>query len=73
MKAIELVEDLIYANYRHNRLLSPMTEPEQWEPIFGEDTLAMEGRFQSEMHESFLRDLDDDAAVESADDGCEVD
>ena len=46
-----MVENLIYAAYRHNRELSPHVEPERWGAAFhGYDVAAMEERYQHERH-----------------------
>lgn len=45
----QLVSDLTYLNYAHNRRISPDVSPERWARIYGADKVnSMEARFQSE-------------------------
>lgn len=44
----QIVSDLTYINYAHNRRMSPHITPEQWAQIYGPSTPAMEERFQKE-------------------------
>jgi hypothetical protein len=45
---MEIVQDLIYLSYFHNRKLSPDVTPEQWAGIFGPRVKDLENRFQAE-------------------------
>lgn len=42
-----LVDELIYANYAHNRAASPEVPVERWQLIYGASTPAMEARYQA--------------------------
>jgi len=44
-----MVSELTYLNYAHNRKLSPHISAEQWEPIYGPTTMTMEARYQREL------------------------
>lgn len=46
--ASDIVDDLTYRCYAHNRTIFPHVTPEEWVPVFGERTAAMEERFQAE-------------------------
>lgn len=45
---IDLVDELTYINYRHNRNLSPHISVERWELVYGAPAPAMEARYQAE-------------------------
>lgn len=45
---IDLVDELTYRNYRHNRNISPNITVERWEKCYGPNTQAMETRYQQE-------------------------
>lgn len=47
-----LIKELTYVSYHHNRQLAPEITPEQWEKVFGPAAQAMEARFQCESPES---------------------
>jgi hypothetical protein len=42
----EVVDDLTYRNYVHNRQISPHISVERWTKAYGPNTAAMEERFQ---------------------------
>lgn len=44
-----LIDDLSYANYKHNRTRSPEIPVEWYKTIFGEAVEAMERRYQAEI------------------------
>ena len=44
----QLVNELAYRNYRHNRELSPNITPERWNAVYGDATAKMEGWYQCE-------------------------
>lgn len=44
----EIIDDLTYCNYRHNRRLRPDISPERWVKVYGPNAVAMEERFQEE-------------------------
>lgn len=44
----EIIYDLVFINYAHNRDLAPDISPERWSRIYG-DTTAMEARYQREL------------------------
>ena len=44
----DLVADLTYLNYAHNRRLAPHITPHQWEKVYGPRTMLMEERYQQE-------------------------
>lgn len=48
-KAMELIESLNYACYRHNRRVSPNREPSDWKMIFGDKIERFEERYQREV------------------------
>lgn len=48
IKSEELIDDLTYFNYAHNRNLSPHITPESWAKVYGQRTPAMEERYQRE-------------------------
>ena len=41
-----LMDELIYANYAHNRQHSPDITPTRWKKVFGEAVDRMENRYQ---------------------------
>ena len=45
--AKELIDHLTYANYSHNRRISPNISPARWAKIYGSDAIAMEARYAS--------------------------
>jgi hypothetical protein len=55
---IDIIRDLTYINYAHNRRRSPHISPESWRKVYGETADAMEKRFQAEKfaeaHEEYL-------------------
>jgi hypothetical protein len=55
MTETELVVDLIYLSYFHNRKLTPDVTPEQWASIFGPRVKDLEDRFQAELEAAALR------------------
>jgi len=48
MAAKQIIADLTYANYRHNRTISPEVTPERWVKVYGPKTMEMEKRYQEE-------------------------
>lgn len=42
-----VIDELIYRNYAANRQYSPEITPERWAKVYGENTPAMEARFQA--------------------------
>jgi hypothetical protein len=48
MTAGQIVDELIYQNYKYNRIRSPEILPSQWAKIYGQATFEMEQRFQQE-------------------------
>lgn len=48
IEASELVDELIYINYAHNRTVSPTTTPEQWKKVYGAAADLMEARYRLE-------------------------
>lgn len=46
----EIISDLVYINYAHNRDISPEISPERWSQIYG-DTTNMEARYRKEKSE----------------------
>lgn len=40
------IDDLLYRNYKFNRLRSPHVEPERWDCIYGDRVSELEKRFQ---------------------------
>lgn len=48
-----IIADLTYANYKHNRTISPNTTPQQWVKVYGPKALEMEKRFEQEMYDLF--------------------
>lgn len=44
----QIIDELAYRNYRHNRELSPNITPERWAVVYGRATAKMEGRYQYE-------------------------
>ncbi len=47
----ELIDELTYRNYEHNRRISPHVTPERWAKSYGPTVAAMEERFQREQSE----------------------
>jgi len=47
----ELIDELTYRNYEHNRRISPHVSPKRWAKSYGPSTEAMEERFQREQSE----------------------
>lgn len=45
----EIINDLVYLNYAHNRRLSPGISPERWRKVYGPPVEEMEARFQAEL------------------------
>ena len=45
MNHSEIVDELTYRSYAHNRQLSPDVAPERWMAVFGEGAAQMEERF----------------------------
>lgn len=45
----DLVSDLTYINYAHNRQISPHISVERWEKVYGPTAPAMEARYQAEL------------------------
>ena len=45
----ELMDELTYANYKHNRGRAPEIPPERWKKIYA-NVDAMEARYQRETH-----------------------
>jgi len=48
MTARQIVDELTYINYAHNRRISPHVTPERWAELFP-NAQAMEARFQTEL------------------------
>ena len=48
MKPSEIVSELTYQSYAHNRQLSPDISPERWAKVFGVGAALMEERFHNE-------------------------
>ena len=49
MSAESIVDYLTYANYRHNRTISPHITPEQWAKCGYPNVTAMEAKYQAEI------------------------
>lgn len=45
----ELVDQLTYLNYAHNRTISPNVTPERWEKVYGPGVWEMEEQYQREL------------------------
>jgi hypothetical protein len=45
----QIIDELMYRSYSHNRRLVPETPPERYKIIFGEAVERMEQRFQMEV------------------------
>ena len=45
----DIICELTYINYKHNRELSPEISPERWEKVYGESTPSMERRYTDEL------------------------
>lgn len=44
-----LIDELTYSNYRHNRTISPDVTPEEWKAVYSFTNVdALERRFQAE-------------------------
>ena len=48
MNPSEIVDELTYRSYAHNRRLSPGVAPERWVKVYGESAAQMEERFANE-------------------------
>lgn len=48
MTPLDLVQDLVYVNYAHNRRIAPHVTPQQWEKVYGPEVWRMEEQFQLE-------------------------
>ena len=48
MTYADIVQDLVFRNYCHNRRLSPGISPERWEKVYGPGVWDMEKQFQAE-------------------------
>ena len=44
MNEIDLISDLVYISYRHNRTISPEVHPYEWAKVYGHATAALEMR-----------------------------
>ncbi len=44
----ELIDELTYRNYAHNRRISPNVSPERWAKSYGPTVAALEERFLRE-------------------------
>ena len=44
----DLVDELIYRSYEHNRKIAPNITPEEWRKLFGDAVDRLEERFQRE-------------------------
>jgi len=44
----EIIDELTYVNYRHNRRISPHVKAEDWRKVYGLAADRMEVRFQME-------------------------
>ena len=44
----ELVDALVYANYKHNRQRNPAIAPAEWGTVFGYRVTYFEAKFQAE-------------------------
>lgn len=51
-----IVSDLTYINYRHNRQISPHVTPERWEKVYGPSTKMMEFQYQRELANKGLKE-----------------
>ena len=49
MTSADLVQDLIFLNYCHNRRLSPGISPQRWEKVYGPSVWEMEEQYQGEL------------------------
>lgn len=45
----DVLDELLYASYRQQRVLAPGIEPARWRGIFGDDVEAFEARFQDDL------------------------
>lgn len=49
MRSDELIDELTYINYAHNRDLAPGITPERWKKVYGAEAVEkMEARLQAE-------------------------
>lgn len=48
MTPTQIVSELTYINYAHNRSISPEVSPERWTKVYGARAQAMEERYQRE-------------------------
>ena len=48
MKAVELLDELTYMNYKYNRQRTPEITPEQWGKIY-RNVEALEARYQADL------------------------
>lgn len=44
----EVVEEIIYRHYKHARDFAPLSDPQTWGCLFGDNRAAMEARYQVE-------------------------
>lgn len=56
MTILELVDELTYRNYAHNRRISPGVTPERWAKAYGPTSVAMEARYQAEFNELLAKE-----------------
>jgi len=45
---LQLIDDLTYRNYAHNRRLAPEVSAESWQKVYGLDVVGFEARYQAE-------------------------
>lgn len=57
MTILELVDELTYRNYAHNRRISPGVTPERWAKAYGPTAAAMEARYQRELDELLAKEV----------------
>lgn len=48
LDALDIVSELTYRSYAHNRRITPAVSAERWELVFGPNAKQMEQRFQDE-------------------------
>lgn len=48
MNPADLVHDLTFRNYCHNRRLNPHISPKRWEKVYGPAVWEMEEQFQAQ-------------------------
>lgn len=61
---IDLVDELMYRNYRHNRDISTLS-PERWETVYGPQAKEMEKRYRLERIANAPNYFDDPVNVDA--------